>query len=140
VYLKYETKKDPTELKEMETPTEEQLRNRLSWQLQDLAYETIETEEEKEREGVRPPEDWPEEETPCSAGVKFTLPQLPDIDGRVEMTVARDVTYWPTAEEVQEANETGIPVYGFKMTGSQIIVPSNSYTIWVEGYIPPGLS
>lgn len=136
VYLKYETKKDPTELKEMETPTEEQLRNRLSWQLQDLAYETIETEEEKEREGVRPPEDWPEEETPCSAGVKFTLPQLPDIDGRVEMTVARDVTYWPTAEEVQEANETGIPVYGFKMTGSQIIVPSNSYTIWVEGYIP----
>jgi hypothetical protein len=131
VYLSYETKKDPAELNTLDTPTEEQLRNLLPWQLQDSEFEEI------SEAAISPPEDWPADEVSDSrhGGVKFTLPELPDIQARVEMTVARNTDYAHMAAESVEVSETGIPVYGFKMHGSQITVPSNTYTVWVEGYI-----
>ena len=129
IYLKYETKENPALLKNP-PPTVERLRNLLPLELSDLTYEVDPGE-------VAPPNDWPSTEQPLSGAVNFTLPRRADISGRVEMTAATGISnYVPTTADLLQAEETGIPVYGFKMSEPQISDGGKTFSAWVEGYIP----
>jgi len=58
---------------------------------------------------------------------------------RVDMTITRDITppdFVPTAADIQRAEETGVPVYGFRMWDN---MTAHTWTIEFEGYIPQDL-
>ncbi len=129
IYLKYETKEDPAKLRDA-PPEVEELRNQLPLEFRDFTYEV-------DPEEIERPVDWPASEDCLSGAIDFTLPRRQDINGRIELTASTNISnYVPTAQDLQDAEETGIPVYGFKMGQPIISNGGKTFSVWVEGYIP----
>jgi hypothetical protein len=64
-------------------------------------------------------------------------PDLPWFTGRVEMTVTKNATdYTPDGKDLQLAESTGVPVYGFSMSDS---LTDNEWVIETECYMPQDL-
>jgi chitodextrinase len=139
IHIEYETRHDPSQLQQQELAdlvehdpeeAENVLRHQTMPGLRDFTVEISDPASLPAPEPEDPLCDWPDDA--AIAAVDFTFPQA-DLKARVTLAVASDLSYNPTAEQIEQAQTSGIPVYDFEMVGP--IVTSDRIRMWMSGYV-----
>jgi len=129
IWVEYGAKHDPADVRK-EKLTDEQLRYQTPPGMRDYQAE-VDIELDDNWRPADLPDDWPEDTK--SAAIDITFGSRPDMAGRVEISLAPAPDFQPTAEDLLQAQTSGIPVYGLQL--SDLIITEDKVTMWVEGYV-----